>query len=225
MTIEHKNITDPNIHEPKGASTANSGDVYVADGAGSGVFKKLSPLELSNLGSDGGVDGLSVRSDGLGNIEFVNDHTHGSMTITNNAVVFPLTAVADTTFNTPSQYTLLTGAGAPFAGENLHDMTFSVDRLTVSIPGMYQVHLWMGIASYPSSTAKVSVRYKINDTTYSTRKPTVKSGGVGAMDQLTGFGLLTLAAGDYIQIVVASDTTGNLVIGDCNTTLTFVGNA
>lgn len=34
----HENITDPNIHEPKGVSTASEGMVYVADGLGSGSW-------------------------------------------------------------------------------------------------------------------------------------------------------------------------------------------
>lgn len=38
MAIEHVGITDPDIHEPKGVSTALAGQVYVADGAGSGAF-------------------------------------------------------------------------------------------------------------------------------------------------------------------------------------------
>ena len=36
MAVQHSEITDPNIHEPKGASTAALGQVYAADGAGSG---------------------------------------------------------------------------------------------------------------------------------------------------------------------------------------------
>lgn len=36
MPVSHKDITDPNIHEPKGVATATVGQVYVADGAGSG---------------------------------------------------------------------------------------------------------------------------------------------------------------------------------------------
>ena len=40
-TIEHKNITDNNIHEPKGASTADEGEIYIADGAGSGTWTKI----------------------------------------------------------------------------------------------------------------------------------------------------------------------------------------
>ena len=38
MTIQHNVITDPNIHEPKGASSATSGKVYISDGAGSGAW-------------------------------------------------------------------------------------------------------------------------------------------------------------------------------------------
>lgn len=34
--VNHNTLTDPYLHEPKGASTAAAGDVYVADGAGSG---------------------------------------------------------------------------------------------------------------------------------------------------------------------------------------------
>ena len=39
--IEHKNIPDAGRHEPKGASTAAAGSVYVSDGAGSGSWTDL----------------------------------------------------------------------------------------------------------------------------------------------------------------------------------------
>ena len=38
MTIQHRTITDPQIHEPKGVAAAASGEVYVANGAGSGAW-------------------------------------------------------------------------------------------------------------------------------------------------------------------------------------------
>lgn len=41
MSIEHKNILDPNIHEPKGISTATVNQIYSANGAGSGIWKEL----------------------------------------------------------------------------------------------------------------------------------------------------------------------------------------
>jgi hypothetical protein len=34
--VQHASLTDPYLHEPKGAASANAGEVYVADGAGSG---------------------------------------------------------------------------------------------------------------------------------------------------------------------------------------------
>lgn len=36
--VEHVNITDPDVHEPKGASTASANQVYIANGSGSGVW-------------------------------------------------------------------------------------------------------------------------------------------------------------------------------------------
>ena len=39
--IEHSAITDPDIHEPKGATTADAGQIYVADGANSGAWSYL----------------------------------------------------------------------------------------------------------------------------------------------------------------------------------------
>lgn len=36
--VQHANITDPDIHEPKGAATAANGEVLTADGAGGTAF-------------------------------------------------------------------------------------------------------------------------------------------------------------------------------------------
>lgn len=49
MTI-HKNLSDAELHEPKGAATAASGTVYISDGAGSGTWIKL-PLSSLDLTS------------------------------------------------------------------------------------------------------------------------------------------------------------------------------
>ena len=45
-TIEHSELPDELLHEPKGASTAAAGTVYVADGAGKGSFTKLPTSSL-----------------------------------------------------------------------------------------------------------------------------------------------------------------------------------
>ncbi len=45
MTTEHKDIADVNRHEPKGASTASAGEVYVSDGNGGGSWKSMTGWE------------------------------------------------------------------------------------------------------------------------------------------------------------------------------------
>lgn len=144
------------------------------------------------------------------------------MTITNNAVNFPLTAVADTSFNTPAQYILVSGVGAPLVSENLFEVAFDTDKLTVPVTGVYRIDTYMNIGAFPSSSARVSIRYRVNGGSFSARKPTIKSSGVGAESQLTGFGLLHLNAGQYIQLYVASDASGNLLIKDLNITIELV---
>lgn len=39
--VFHKDLTGANLHEPKGIENANSGDIYIADGAGSGVWQSI----------------------------------------------------------------------------------------------------------------------------------------------------------------------------------------
>jgi len=191
MAIQHVDIPDAQIHEPKGVVSALEGYTYVANGSGSGNWRR--------------------------------NAAYGSQVITNNAVNFALTAVADTTFNTTSQYTLLTGAGAPWTSDSLYGVSFSVDRLTAPVTGVYEVKLWMNVLTFPTATAKVAARYRINGTgAFSARKPTVKSGVAGDIAQLVFSEHVALTAADYIQLYVASDGTGNLVMGDANLTLTLV---
>lgn len=45
--IEHSELPDNLLHEPKGAATAAAGTVYVANGSGSGSFKKLPTTSLN----------------------------------------------------------------------------------------------------------------------------------------------------------------------------------
>lgn len=51
-TIEHSELPDELLHEPKGASTAAAGTVYIADGAGSGSFTKLPTSSLDIIAAN-----------------------------------------------------------------------------------------------------------------------------------------------------------------------------
>lgn len=189
---------------------------------GSGAFQKVDSNMFKGLSGDAGISGKVVVSDGANGFALKTLSAFGSQTITNNSVNFPMVAVADTTFNTPTQYSLLSGVGAPWAGEQLNGVTFSTDRLTAPVSGNYRVDFWCNIAAFTGNTAKISFRHRMNGTTYVTRKPTIKSAIAGDTAVITSFGLVTMAAGDYLQLCVASDTTGNLLLSDANMTLSLM---
>lgn len=48
--VEHVNIPEAGLHEPKGVSTAQDGTVYIADGAGSGSWGDPIPTDLNRSG-------------------------------------------------------------------------------------------------------------------------------------------------------------------------------
>jgi len=60
-TIQHASIPDGQIHEPKGISTATAGQLYIANGAGSGAW--------STLESDAFIDGVSIPDTKAINLE------------------------------------------------------------------------------------------------------------------------------------------------------------
>lgn len=55
MSIQHVNIADPNIHEPKGVSTAVVDSCYVSDGLGSGSWEVCAGAKYGELIITNGV--------------------------------------------------------------------------------------------------------------------------------------------------------------------------
>lgn len=68
----HKDITDPNLHEPKGVASASSGMVYTADGSGSGDWTY--PSSGWGYYQDGGsaqvvnTSDVKITNDGAGSL-------------------------------------------------------------------------------------------------------------------------------------------------------------
>lgn len=60
--IEHANISDPYIHEPKGIQFAADGQAYIADGAGGGAWSDI--LTPSDIGLYPGVEFSFYKSHG-----------------------------------------------------------------------------------------------------------------------------------------------------------------
>ncbi len=69
---EHSVITDPNIHEPKGISTALANEVYSANGAGTGSWNKIYTQGWEDIADAGAAQNLTsgawvdLQNDGTG---------------------------------------------------------------------------------------------------------------------------------------------------------------
>lgn len=223
MSIQHLNIPDAQIHEPKGVVSASAGQVYVANGSGSGVWKKPDSATLAGMSGDGGSTNLIPISNGSNGFTFKRRAGYGSMTITNNTNSFAVPLAVDATLNTNSDYVLYTGTGAPWAFTSpTLDVTFNTDRMIAPVTGVYEVILWANIASFPSNVAKIGLKYRVNGSTFSPRKVVCKSNSAGDYGSLNGSGLVQLSAGDFIQIMFASTVAGSLVIGDLNATIILI---
>lgn len=221
MPIQHRLIPDAQLHEPKGVVSAASSTLYHSNGAGSGTWKKVEASSLNGITTDGGVTGLVPVSNGSEGFSYKRLSSHGSLVITANTNAFSASAAVDSTLAATSDYSLFTGTGAPWSSENLFGITAGTDRLTVSVTGIYRVDLWANISQYPSNTAKIAVRYRVNGSTFSSRYPISKSNSGGDSGNLNGFGLVQLNAGDYLQLYVASTATGNLTLQSVNFTLSL----
>jgi hypothetical protein len=55
MTIQHKNIADADLHEPKGVASATANKVYVSNGTGSGTWQALPAKLYAEIYIDGGT--------------------------------------------------------------------------------------------------------------------------------------------------------------------------
>lgn len=110
MSIQHAAITDPDIHEPKGASTANSGEVYVADGAGSGVWTPSSRFAELYISAGSGTQALTSTAARLDpSTNWVAGVTNG---VTQNATDGTLTIVTAGTYAMSFWITLTTDSVA-----------------------------------------------------------------------------------------------------------------
>lgn len=63
MTVAHKDLTGTDLHEIKGASTATSGQVPVANGSGGAPFGKLTHTSLQTTGNPFGAQLFHVREE------------------------------------------------------------------------------------------------------------------------------------------------------------------
>lgn len=63
--VQHANLPNAELHEPKGVSAASANTIYVANGAGSGTWQKVSTSEIDSTFNNVNKVVLNVHHDDL----------------------------------------------------------------------------------------------------------------------------------------------------------------
>ena len=161
--VQHSNLTDPNLHEPKGISTATADQVYISNGSASGNWRDVNRLPGTGWG------------------QYSNSVYTGTtyLNITSTGVVLPF----DTNVNVTQLPITLTGSTS-----SLMDLT--TERLLfVSAGDIHSITLSFFIATETGSAVYVdlSMYTSTDGTTYATlvgeaTYPILKSAG-GTVNQ------------------------------------------
>ena len=194
MTIQHKLITDPDIHEPKGIAAATINKVYVSSGAGSGTWQKLSPPQLSGLSTNGAA-GQIIGVDGSGNFT-LNGAPHGQVHFYNIASPYTLTYPAAFTKLAPT--TTAGGVPSDFTEATTARLTYTgTDTVPISIS--YQV-------SFDQTTGGArDIEFAIYKNGSASNGNSILTTTSGNKNVVAGFHTINMATGDYVELYCKND--------------------
>lgn len=193
MSYEHVDIPDGERHEPKGASTATAGQVWVADGLGSGVFEN------------------GIRS------------CHGQMNITANTVAKTIVAATDATLNTDTDYVKMTGAAFPWTNYYSHNVNFSTDKLILGFAGYYITSFWGAFKMADNNQFMGVKYVINDTVPYSTQKLVTRAGAANDIRSISATSVVgPVNANDTFSIYLAGTISGNITLQDGGLMVAFL---
>ncbi len=221
MAIEHNIITDPNRHEPKGIIAASAGQVYTATGGGTdgGVWGDSLPI-----GADTATVNQMFVSDGVGGGAWKDGpNIYGEMIVQNNTGLTVLSSATDSTLNLDTDYIKAGTVPGTWSAGALSGVTFSVDELSVTVPGTYKLTFWADLEISNTNTL-VAVKFAINNTIpYSLRKLLLQSNSANNVGNVGGSAIIPgLVASDVISLYVAADANTNVTVRESGLILTLM---
>lgn len=199
MTIQHNTITDPEIHEPKDVSSASSGTVYKADGAGSGDW--VYPLTGLNTAAEGQVF-MSNGSAG-GTWVYPPAKPHAELYITGGTTALTLNSTAD-------NYIKLnpTGEWTASGNEDILSVDATNGEIVLSETGHYYIDFW---CNFNTASLAASTAYKFKfgiDGTVSPRTVSITKHTNGSdLLHVSASGTVTATAGQDLAMYIAGDVT------------------
>lgn len=200
MTIQHKLITDPDIHEPKGTSTALANQVYAANGSGSGSWQDVKPA-----GTVGAVANKVYVTDGAGagSLQYPAGKLYADMYID--------AGVTSQTLSAGSAYAKL-DPGSEWTAGAYKGLTINGTDGTITLtePGTYMISFWVSFttASIAAGT-EYNFRYAINGTPTARIIKVEKHTAGSDLLSICAQGLATVSANDVLSVHVAGDGTSS----------------
>lgn len=192
MTVQHADIPEAELHESKGASTATAGAIAVADGVGSAVWGHT----INTVHGEIYHEAASVSVGPTGG------------TITNDAHYI----VVDGTWS----------VGSDMSNMGLYSNSRAIE---VDISGHYLLSSFITFTTGAvAAGTKYALKYRVNNSaTLSTRRLVTEKVTAG-VDSLcmSGTALVTLTAGDYIELMMASSTADTITVTDTGLTLVLL---
>lgn len=216
MAVEHRNIPEDGLHEPKGISAAASNRVYISDGTGTGAWSLVDANAIKGTINNTQEAGLRLVTDGSGGFsaEAVPE-SYGAMVLTSNTTTVASTAAADPTLASNTDYTELSLA---FVFENLAGLANGSNFLSVTEAGVYSVDFWANVKSDVNATT-FALKFVVNDLDFVDRRPKKRLPNAGTLDNMSANGIHPFTAGDEVKLYIATSTTCNITIEDMSFTL------
>ena len=209
--IEHKDIADPNIHEPKGVRGASSGTVYVSTGTGTGSWKKIRLNELEGVLGSLSEEGYVLRTTGTANqLQAVLSDAYASTKLSGNNIPMPQTAATDSTLGTNSDYKPLNVSGFSWAEGETYKATTSGGSLITPVTGVYKVSVQASIGETPMETTKVGFKIRSAGSVFTN----FKAVSLGKNSQISFSDILPIPAGVQVEGCIASSDAGNIIVTD-----------
>jgi len=190
---EHNTLTDPYLHEPKGAASAPAGAAYISDGAGSGTWQTM----LTE-------DQLTLQTN--------------SMSIISGTGTKALLA-SDISLSTSFIKYDLDWAAGYSSGT---DLSFVTDKIDVATDGAYLISFWADVeVTGGVGNSKFAITISVDDATTGIipGKIIAQSDFSGDIRNVAATEIQTLTSGSSLSLWVASEDAVTLNIEAATLTL------
>ena len=200
MAVQHSAITDADLHQPKGASTATLYDAMHSNGAGGVTWEKNSPVHMEGLSSSG-TNGnfLSSNGDGTWTLE---SFSHGSVTFVDTAT--PYVLAATTSFAKAAPTT--TASGTP---EEITEATTARLTYTGATAKHFFIDCRLSVDHAAGADRDISISIAKNGTAIANTEQ-IATCSSGFKTMIASIADITLTTNDYIEVFLKISTAGNI---------------